>query len=114
MTKNYRVFHWFEEGNTAVGLEEVMYREGEAEVFAQGSIFIEGKPSDVALFSKIVDEYCDKDEKIKILSFKKFALMDRYYPNVRFYRTLIGENDEGVKELCFEALETQNSYFVRL
>nr|WP_263327852.1 hypothetical protein [Neobacillus sp. Marseille-Q6967] len=122
MTKNYRVFYWYEkEGNTAVGIEEVKYREGEAEVFAQGSVFIEGKPSVVELFSKIVEEYCDRDaETIKILSFKKFkeddykALMDRFYPKVRFYRTQIGENDEGVKELCFEALETENSYFVRL
>jgi hypothetical protein len=122
MTTNYRVFYWYEkEGNTAVGIEEVKYREGEAEVFALGSLFIEGKPSVVDLFSKIVEEYCDKDaEKIKILSFKKFkeddykALMDKYYPNIRFYRTQIGENDEGVKELCFEALETENSYFVRL
>jgi hypothetical protein len=121
MTKNYRVFYWYEkEGNTAVGIEEVKYREGEAELFAQGSIFVEGKPSVVELFSKIIEEYCDKDEKIKILSFKRFkdedysALMDKYSPHVRFYRTLIGENDEGVKELCFEALETENSYFLRL
>jgi hypothetical protein len=122
MTKNYRVFYWYEkEGNTAVGIEEVKYREGEAEVFAQGSIFIEGKPSVVNLFSKIVEEYSDKEaEKIKILSFKRFkdedysALMDKYNPHVRFYRTQIGENDEAVKELCFEALESENSYFVRL
>lgn len=113
--KHYKVYYKRANGCIGVGIEEYLQGEGEAEIVAFGSIFIDQSLSDYELITKILEEYCDMDAQIKVkltqvLRKETLEEIRLKYPQIVFRRSRSREL-ENIKALCFDSLERKSTVY---